>query len=132
MTARVALLVLLIASPLVAAPAKPEPANPQEDLETAVPHGIKLLEGKKYADFLKLYAPPDFVKKLGDDGIKKFADEFGKEKAAPLLNALKEIKGTKPALADDGKKATFKLKTKIAGRDSMTWYKNGKDWYISN
>jgi hypothetical protein len=123
---------LLAASALLAAPARPEPGKPQESLETAIPHGIKLLEGKKYAEFLKAYAPPEFVKRLGDDGVKRFAEEFGMEKAKALLNALKEIKGTKPTLSDDGKKATFKLKTMIAGRDSMTWYKNDKNWYISN
>src|SRR5262249_44094590 len=118
-------------TPLLAAPAEPEPGKPQEKLETAIPHGIKLLEDKKYAEFLKMYAPPDLVKKLGD-GLPKFAEGFGKDKAKDLLGALKEIKGTKPELTDEGKKATFKLKTTIAGRDSMTWYKKDKNWYVGN
>jgi hypothetical protein len=132
MSARAVCFFLLAAAPLLAAPAKPEAADPRESLETAIPHGIKLLEGKKYAEFLKTYAPPTFIKKVGDTGLKKAAEEFGMVKAKALLLALKDIKGTTPTLSADGKQATFKLKSEVLGNDHVIWYKDGKTWYISD
>lgn len=114
--------------------AEPAPKNPSESLETAIPHGIKLLEAKKHEEFIKTFIEPDALKKFTADP-KRFADlvaGFGGEKADALLKALKEVKGEKPELVKDGKVAKFKLKTPIGGRDEIAFVKVGKTWHISN
>jgi hypothetical protein len=129
MAARFALLLLLVVS------AGADAASPQESLDTAIPDAIKLLEGKQYIEFVKRYGPPreaKFVSSLNLDGQAEFIAQFGKGKGPKLLTALRDIKGTKPTLSDDGKKATFKLKTKVGDKESMTWNKDGKNWRIAN
>ena len=66
--------------------------------------------------------------------IDKFAEAFGKEKAAVLLKVLQAVKDVKPTLDTDGKKATFKLKEKVEGapRDTITFVQVDKFWYILN
>jgi hypothetical protein len=125
------LLLILAVSPLLA---RPEAAKPQESLDTAIPDAIKLLEGRRYIDLVKTYGPPKaakFVSSLNLDGQAEFIAQFGKGKAPELLKALREIKGTKPTLSDDGMKATFKFKTKIGGKESLTWNKDGKNWRMA-
>jgi hypothetical protein len=101
-------------------------ADPREKLETAIPEGIRLLEAKEYAKFLKNFVSPDVLKKLTEkQTLEEFAKEFGEEKAARLLKALQTIKDAKPELDADGKKATYKLKER-----PLIFVKIDKYWYI--
>ena len=128
--------VLFLAFPLfaVARPdAEPAPDKPMEKLETAIPFGIKLLEAKKHAEFLKAFVEPEQLKKiLASKEIDAFAKEFAGEKAATLLGVLKEIQGTKPRMEDEGKKAVYPLKTNVIGKDTVSFRKHGKVWHIEN
>ena len=123
----------MLALLLAFAPA-PEPASaPMEKLETAIPHGIMLLEKDKHAELLQLFVEPEELKKiLGMTKIDDFAKEFAKDKAKLLLGVLKEIKGQKPALEDDGKKAVYSLKEEVNGKKTLTFVKHGKTWHIKN
>lgn len=108
--------------------AKPDP---QAKLETAVPEAIRLIEAKEYAKFLKNYvAPEDFKKITAEKPLDEFAKFFGERKAEPLLKVLKAAKDVKPTLDADGKKATFKVKDPIDGRESISFQKIDKRWYI--
>jgi hypothetical protein len=105
----------------------------REKLETAIPEGVRLLEAKEYATFIKHFAEPDQLKKATrDTSLEAFAKEFGQEKAAILLKVLKSIKDTKPAFSADGKKATYNLKDDVAGKKTITFVKVDKYWYIQN
>jgi hypothetical protein len=116
-----------------AAPAKPAKADPREKLETAIPEGIRLLEAKEHKTFLQKFAAPDdlarFTRKLS---LEELARQFGKDKAVVLLKILRSVKGKKPTIEAKGKKATFKHNVKGAGKESISFVKVDKFWYIQN
>ena len=64
--------------------------------------------------------------------IDDLAKDFGEKASSDTLQALKAIKGLKPEMAPDGKKATFKLKEPIGGQNSFSFQKIDKFWYIAN
>jgi len=123
----------LVIAPLVTAQTKAK-ADPREKLDTAIPEAIRLLEAKEYETFLEKFVPPDLFKKITKETtLKEFATRFGKDKAADLLRVLKSIKDQKPTLDSKGTKATFKLKNEDKkGKDSISFVKVGKFWYIQN
>jgi hypothetical protein len=130
-----ALLIVLTSCPSVVAAA---PAvvtqDPRTSVETAIPEGIRLLEAKDYATFLRLFVPPDVLKELSAaESFEGFAKTFGEDgKATAVLAALKSIRGTKPAIDGDGRRATFTLKVPTEGKTTITFIKIGEFWYISD
>ena len=131
--ARTILTVLAIVAGFAALGAAEEKADPREKLETAIPEAIRLLEAKEYENFLKAFVAPDDMKKIAQEGpLVDFAKRFGEAKAADLLLILKSIKGKKPALDAEEKKATFKLEVKSAAKDEISFVKVEKFWYIQN
>lgn len=133
------LTVLLLSAGLVSADTKPgtgdttTKGDAQEKLETAIPEGIRLLEAREYASFLKKFVLPDDLKKITQAmPFDKLVKDFSMEKAAVLLTILKEVKDAKPTLSDDGMKATYPLKKGTAPKDAITFVKVGKLWYIAN
>jgi hypothetical protein len=125
------LLCFLLLSILAAAPAPK--ANPREQLKTAIPEAIRLLEAREYMTFLKTFVAPDDLKKITKDKpLDELATFFAENKAAQLLKALKSIKDAKPTRDDSGKKATYQLGEEIAGKKTITWVKVDKYWYIRN
>ena len=132
MPARLAAVVLL-ALPLLALSRPPAPSNPMEKLETAIPHAIKLLESKKYADLLRALVEPDHLKELLKSmDLDEFAKKFAESHAEQLLRTLKEIKDAKPKLEDDGKRAVFTVKENAATKNSITFRRHGKTWHLQN
>lgn len=124
------LIVLMFASTVFGQEVK---AKDRESLETIIPVGIVLLEAKEYELFLKTFVPPDELKKITEKTpLERFAKEFSERKAPRILEVLKEIKGTKPNLTDSDKKAVFTLKEEIASKNSITFLKIEKYWYIQN
>lgn len=136
--------VSVVVSPVFADDVK---SDPRENLETAVPEAIRLLEAKEYEVFLESFTPPVVLKKIkaGEDPrmppqittitditFEEFARRFGERKAPTLLKVLKEIKNAKPTLDDTGTKATFALNEEINERKSLTFVKIKKHWYIQN
>jgi hypothetical protein len=107
--------------------------DPREELESAIPEAIRLLEAKEYVTFLKNFVAPVHLKKLAEKGsLEEFAKEFGRTKSGRLLKVLKSIKDAKPELGDEGKKATFKLKEEVEGKKTIVFVKVDKFWYIQN
>ena len=117
-------------APLVTTQVK---ADPREKLETAIPEAIRLLEAKEYETFLKTFVVPDDFQKITKKmWLNEFATQFGKDKAADLLQVLKSVKGKKPTLDSKEKKATFKHKVKGVPKDSISFVKVENFWYIQN
>src|SRR6476660_1247183 len=90
------------------AQAAPEPkADPREELATAVPEAIRLLEAKDYAAMLKAFIVPEEFKKIVEDGsLDALAKFFGEKKSAEMLQVVKSIEKAKPVLDAEGKTAT--------------------------
>lgn len=108
--------------------------HPQESLETAVPHAIKLLEDKNYKDLLDGYIPPDDLKAMKDAGtyelvVKRFGEG---SKAKQLMQALKETQSLKPEFNEDKTRATFKSEKEdsLLKTRPMEFIKVDKRWYI--
>ena len=105
----------------------------RENLNTAIPYGIKLLEAKEYLAFLKAFVEPEQLKKFSDRGdIEEFANKFGEGKSRQLLLVLKQIKDNKPTLSEDGKKAAYDIQVEGVTKKGITFTKVGKYWYINN
>ena len=69
-------------------------ADSREKLETIIPLGVKQLESKDYAKFLKTFvAPEDYELITKNVAIDEFAKKFGEERSAPLLKILKSHQG---------------------------------------
>ena len=105
----------------------------QENLDTAIAEGIKMLESQEYSKFLKTFVDPEQFKKFSELGdIEEFAKKFGEKKGKQLLEVLKSIKGKTPKMEEDGKKATFDIKIEGVSKDSIIFAKVEKYWYIKN
>lgn len=105
----------------------------REKLETLITEGIQLLEAKNYKGFIELYLLPAELKKHTKGiSLEEFAKRFGEQEAPHLIECLKEIKGTKPSLEDNGTKATFAWKPQKGGVVWITFVKVDKYWYIAN
>ena len=107
--------------------------NARDELATVVPEAIRLLEEKKYEDFVTTFLAPEEFKKIAKDKpLKEFADQFGKGHAAMLLQTLRAIEGKAPKLDRAGETATFKHDVKDTPHDTMVFVKRGKRWFIRN
>jgi hypothetical protein len=107
--------------------------DPLETLETAIPEGIRLLEAKEYKVFVESFVIPSELKKIAaGTSLEEFAKTFGERKATRLLEVLQEIKDADPTLDETGTKATFALKEEEVGKESITFIKVEKRWYIQN
>lgn len=107
-----------------------EKTDPQEQLKTAIPEAIRLLEAKEHKKLIQKFAHPDEVKKIiQNSSLDEVAKQFGEGKAAELLKVLKEVKDQKPTLNADGDQATYKPKS---GGRQVVFAKVGKLWHIKN
>lgn len=103
----------------------------REKLDTAIPEGIRLLEAKEYASFLKAFVEPSEFEKLTQTiGLEEFAVKFGEKKAGQLLEVLKHIKGKAPKI--DGNDAVYDVKVEGFSKDKIKFKKVEKYWYIIN
>ena len=128
------LLLLLSALCVLHAPIRAEDkSDPRENLDTAIPEAIRLLEKKDYEGLLKAFvAPVDFERITAKKPLPEFAKAFGEEKADKLLAVLNAVKGTAPTLSEDKALATFEFKEKINGKSDIKFQKIDKYWYIKN
>lgn len=110
------------------------PVETRQDLGKLVPEVIRLLEAKEYVPVLKAVVPPETLKKLTEkQSLEKFAEEFGKDKAATLLAALKAVKDVKPKMSEDGSKAEFGVPDGAGEEKRGVIFKRvDKNWYIQN
>ena len=129
------LIVMSVIAPFVVLPvfADDVKPDPRENLNTAIPEAIRLLEAKEYKAFLKSFVIPDDFKRItATKSLEEFAKAFGERKGLKLLKVCKVIKDAKPTLDDTGTKATFAIKEVLAGKKSITFVKVKKHWYIQN
>ena len=110
------------------------PDDVRGNLDKLVPETVRLLEAKDYATVLETLVPPaDFKKITADAPLAEFAKEFGKEKAAQLLEVLKSLKDKKPKLSEDGNTATFALpENPVFPKNAIVFTKIEGRWYINN
>jgi hypothetical protein len=105
----------------------------REKVDTAIAGGIKLLEAKDYAGFLKAFVEPEMMEKFSKDGsIDEFAKMFGEKKGPQLLEVLKKIKYMKPTMEQDGKVASFDVEIEGTSKKGIKFRKIEKYWYIIN
>ncbi|MEO1614539.1 MAG: hypothetical protein AAFV88_01735 [Planctomycetota bacterium] len=131
--AQIVLACVVSASLVSQAPAEDVKPELRESLEKLIPEGIRLLTKKEFVPFVKAYVPPEELKKiLKRMSLEEFAEKFGKSKAGRLLDVLKEIKDATPEMNDEKTKAVYKLKSSIGGKQSITFQKIEKYWYIEN
>jgi len=108
-------------------------ADPREELETAIPEAIRLLEAREYETFLKTFtAPDDFKKITGEVSMEEFAAKFEKDKVSILLRILQAVKDKEPAFDAEKKKATFKHGIQDVSNSAIDFVKVGDYWYIKN
>jgi hypothetical protein len=109
----------------------------REQLVTAVPEAIRLLEAKEYEEFLTSFGnEPGLLKETAENrGVttNELAQGWGEsDKPARLLQALRAIEGKTPKLDSDGRTATFAYDVKDDPQGKITFKKFGKYWYIRN
>lgn len=126
-----ALLLFCVTAALFAAD-KP-PANPREDVHTAVVDAIRLLEARKYDTFLKHYVKPEDFKRITDrTPLPEFAKRFGEKKAKPMLDVLKSIKSKEPLYTKEHTVATFAVDIPGAPRNTIEFERVEKYWFVRN
>ncbi len=63
----------------------------REQLATAIPEGIRLLEATEFESFLKCFVPPADLKRITEEtSLAEFAKTFGQRKAPRLLEVLSD------------------------------------------
>jgi hypothetical protein len=128
MTLRLSLVALLCASVV---PAFGQKIDPRREPATAVAEAIRVLERKDYATFLQTFARPEELKELlASKKIEEVAAEFGKEKAADILIALKAAAKMTPTLSREGTRADYRFEKPIGGESRITLEKIGEYWYF--
>jgi hypothetical protein len=121
---------LIVFAALARAENKPDP---RENLDTAIPEAIRLLEKKDYEGLLKAFvAPMELERITSSKPLPEFAKLFGENKAELLLKVLLSVKGTMPTLSEDKATATFELQEKANGKGDIQFQKIDKYWYIKN
>lgn len=102
-----------------------------EDLAKAIAEATKMLEDKKYKEFLERFVHPDDKKRITKTWD-KVVEGFG-EKSGRLLEILKLIGKSKVKLTDEGKTASFTVNPALEGnKPTIRFGKIEKDWYLFN
>lgn len=124
----------LLLPSLVAAQEEEKKAHPQESLETAIPHAIKLMQDKNFKDLLEGYVPPEELKRMKESGAFEEVVEKFREgaKSKQLLQALKETQSLTPEYNDEKTLATFKSDKEDSPLKNrpLKFVKVEKLWYI--
>jgi hypothetical protein len=130
MRALSALFLLLAITISLTSPAR---AETPADLQKAIESGVKMLEAKNYLAFIETFMPPEDVAQVPDKA--RFAEGFGKKKAAVLLEVLRFVQSRAPEMSADGKKATWslgKMEGAPAKRPLVFLKHDDGRWYIEN
>jgi hypothetical protein len=123
---------LLLATSAGLAPVVPGPeADPREDLDQLIPYTISLLESKQYAKVLETLIEPDRLQKELEEmnkSLEEVAAEFGEAEALRALEVLRQIRGKKPDLRENGTKAVYTLDQQVGTVKSFSFTKKNKLW----
>lgn len=111
-----------------------EKAHPCATLETALPHGVKLLEEKRYKEFFETFVHPDDLPDLPPgQTLDDVAESFGRsDRSAVMLSVFTSIQAERPVLSEDGTVATYKVTVKKAPRDEIRFVRRDGRWYVTN
>jgi hypothetical protein len=127
--ALLAIMGIVVSSSLLAE----EKPDPRENLDTAIPEALRLIEKKDYEGLLKAFvAPKELEMIVGTKPLAGFAQKFGEHKAAGLETALKEAKSITPTFNEAKDEATFQFKEPLNGQPGIKFQKVDKYWYIKN
>ena len=124
-TATVLVMALLTAVLFLVQPAARAANVTPLDLAIEINKGIAMLEAKQYVEFLDRFIHPNEKDSILENvSIEKFARDFGKEKAADLLQALKTTKRTYPIMSTDGQTASYNIQPRplVFGKIDGLWY----------
>lgn len=106
--------------------------SPQENLDTMIAHGIRLLERRQYREFVESYFDPDLLRRLEPRDVGNVVKGFA-EKADNMLAALKLIRGSKPAFEDLGRKAIFAIPANPQGLTQPLVFKRlASRWHLES
>jgi hypothetical protein len=127
---------LLLAAAAASAPAAEEAkTTPEDSVKAAIQDGIKLLEAKDYAAFLKKFVKPSDMESIlkHEKSFDQFVKMFGRDKADDILKVLNQIKDTKPTFNKENTQAVFPVKD-IPGvsQKEITFTKVEDRWCIEN
>jgi hypothetical protein len=130
----VAFSLAVISATAVAVNAAEDNTKAQASVKKAVEEGIKLLEAKDYATFLKKFVKPDDLDKILKQmpSFEKFAEMYGKNKADDMLRIFKHIKDATPTFGDDGKQATYSFEFPGISKKAITFKKVEDRWCVEN
>lgn len=114
--------------------AAPVPDEIRGNLDKLIPEAIRLIEAKEYVTLIETLATPEDIKNMNTEGgVAKVAEEFGKERAAELLAALKSLKDKKPKISEDGNTVTYSLNDVTdAHEGEIVFTKIEGRWYIKD
>jgi hypothetical protein len=119
---------------VVAGEAQHSTSADYNDLASVIAEGTRLIEEKKYSEFLKRFMTPDELKKaLGRGNLEDISAEFGKSAGAEILNVFKQIEKLTPTLDQTGTKATYQLAGEgVRGKTEFKFLRIEKVWYITD
>jgi hypothetical protein len=123
--------VTLVVIRLAAIHAFQQAADPRTQPETAVKEAIRLLDAKKFVDFLETFARPGEVEELTAKApIEEVAKEFGERRAPDLLSALRAASTMKPTLNQDATRADYRFEKPFGRERRISMVKIGEFWYL--
>lgn len=89
---------------------------------------------QEYEKFIKNFVPPNDLRKMlyeEEVTLGMLTQYFAQNKSNPLFNVFNLIKDLDPILPENGKKATFYLKSPIVGKKkTFDFVKKGEKWHI--
>jgi hypothetical protein len=105
--------------------------DPRTQPATAVKEAIRLLEARKYADFLKTFTRPSELEELLAKGsMEELAADFGERRAPDILAALRAAATMEPVLTQDGTRAEYKFEKPFGRERRISMAKIGEYWYF--
>jgi hypothetical protein len=105
--------------------------DPRTQPATTVKEAIRVLEAKKYAEFLKSFPRPgDMDELLASRSMDDLAAEFGERRAPDLLAALRAAAAMTPVLTHEGTRAEYKFEKPFGRERRISLTKIGEHWYF--
>ncbi len=107
---------------------KSDKDDPRRKIETAIVHGLSLLNKKDMQAFVRTYMPPEFLQRIQKNStIEKFTKSISKERKGIFRKSLTEAQNLKPSYNKARNRATIKLK---APSRPLSFIKVNDYWYI--
>ena len=106
-------------------------SDPRTQPDSAIKEAIRLLEAKKYAEFIRTFARPSELEELlARQSLEAVSADFEKRKAADVLAMLRAAATMKPALNEDRTRAEYAFEKPVGGERRLQLEKIGQFWYL--